>query len=109
MANHQQIVVNQKEYGLGADEILTLKVPVGTVTAQLPGQPLTNWTVAAPNYSQKIEIVPEKMPTTTTAYRPMSEQWIGPAAATRCPPLASALAPLPPWVGPVVEYYVWPF
>jgi ABC-type transporter Mla subunit MlaD len=69
MENRQQIVVNQKEYGLGADEILTLKVPTGTVTAQLPGQPVTDWTVGAPNYSQKIEIVPEKIPTTTKVYR----------------------------------------
>ncbi|MHB9077021.1 MAG: hypothetical protein ACYC3X_05950 [Pirellulaceae bacterium] len=111
MGSRQQIVVNHKEYGLGADEILTLKVPTGIVTAQLPGQPLTDWTLGAPNYSQKIEIVPEKNPTTTKVARPISNG-NGNGSASTVDPLPTAgeqLAPLPPWVGPVVEYYVWPY
>ena len=107
MANHQQIVVNQKEYGLGADEILTLRVPVGTVTAQLPGQSLTNWTIAAPTYSQQIEIVPETKPAATTAYRPVDNRSALPLRPL--PAVPTLLAPLPLAVDPVVVYYVWPF
>ncbi len=70
MATVQQVVVNQRPYRLNPDEILTLKVPVGTVTAQLPGQALTNWTVSAPSYSQRVEIVPDV--NTRTVYRPVS-------------------------------------
>lgn len=86
MSAAQQIVVNQKPYDLGPDEILTVTVPVGTVTAQLPGQALTNWTLSAPTYSQKIEIVPEpEAATPTRVARPISD----PA------PKAEAMVPLP--------------
>ena len=113
MANYQRIVVNQKEYGLNADEILTLKVPVGTVTAQLPGQALTNWTVGAPNYSQKIEIVPEAYATTTTAYRPVpsnsARPWYTLSPLPREPCYLAPLPRSPIYAGPGVEYYVLPY
>ena len=85
MATPQQIVVNQKPYELGPDEILTVTVPVGTVSAQLPGQALTNWTLSAPTYSQKIEIVPESDAVPTQVARPISAP----------EPQADALGPLP--------------
>lgn len=86
MSTSQPIVVNQKSYDLGPDEILTVTVPVGTVTAQLPGQALTNWTLSAPTYSQKIEIVPEpEAATPTRVARPISDP----------EPQADALVPLP--------------
>ncbi len=68
-ALQQRVKVNQKDYDIAAGDILTLNVPVGTLTAQLPGQPLTNWTITAPTYQQKIDIVPDAQ-TTVTAYRP---------------------------------------
>ncbi|NLX57147.1 MAG: hypothetical protein GXY58_18730 [Planctomycetaceae bacterium] len=115
MTSSQRIVVNQKEYDLNPDEILTLKVPVGTVTARLPGQPPTNWTLTAPQYSQKIEIVPETEIATTTAYRPVSSDAVSSDAVTPWQTLAPWPDPptyltLPPvYVGPVVEYRRWPF
>jgi hypothetical protein len=72
MESAQTVIVNQREHRLGAGEILTLRLPVGTVTAQLPGQPLTNWTLTAPSYTQKIDIVPET-PMSTTVYRPLDD------------------------------------
>ena len=109
MGNYQRIMVNQKEYGLNADEILTLKVPVGTVTARLPGQPLTNWTVGAPDYSQKVEIVPDARAATTTVYRPVSGDTVTPwYSLSPLPSETIYLTPLPRpiYVGPVVEYRV---
>ena len=110
MASYQRIVVNQKEYGLNPDEILTLKVPVGTVTARLPGQPLTNWTLTAPQYSQKIEIVPDTENATTTAYRPVSSDAVTPwQTLAPWPDPPAYLTPPPVYVGPVLEYRRWPF
>jgi hypothetical protein len=113
MGSHQRVVVNQKEYGLNADEILTLKVPVGTVAAQLPGQPLTTWTVGAPNYSQKVEIVPDANATTTTVYRPVPSDsvtpWYSLSPLPREPFYLPPLTRLPIYSGPVGEYYVLPY
>lgn len=111
MGSYQRVVVNQREYGLNPDDILTLKVPVGTVTARLPGQALTNWTVGAPNYSQRIEIVPDA--NATTVYRPMSGDSMVPSYSLSPPAWDPFyLTPLPPpppiYVGPV-PYYVLPF
>jgi hypothetical protein len=111
MGDPQQVLVNQKPYDIAADEMLTLTVPVGTVTAQLPGQPITNWTLGAPNYHQKIEIVPESDNVPTKVARPISD------------PPSSALVPLPVRIVPLpstaidlspprpleMPYYVWPF
>ena len=76
MAGDQRVLVNQKEHALGPGEVLTLKVPVGTVSVQLPGQPMTNWTVAAPDYLQKIDIVPDT--NARVAYRPVTSDPIAP-------------------------------
>lgn len=115
MTTPQRLLVNRTEYTLNPDEILTLKVPVGTVTARLPGQPLTNWTVGAPTYSQKIEIVPDTT-TKTTAYRPIQADSIVPQYALSplpAPPEAAQyVSPLPPppiYVGPTVIYRVLPY
>ena len=70
MAIPQRVEVNRIPYDIPAGDTLTLKVPVGTVTAQLPGQTPTNWTLTAPNYLQKIDIVPNQQ-TTVTALRPI--------------------------------------
>jgi hypothetical protein len=112
MGTYQRVVVNQREYGLNPDEILTLKVPVGTVTARLPGQSLTTWTVGAPNYSQRIEIVPDGNP--VTVYRPISGEVAVPSYPLS-PPVWDPfyLTPLPPppppiYVGPV-RHYLLPF
>jgi hypothetical protein len=115
MTTPQRLLVNRTEYTLNPDEILTLKVPVGTVTARLPNQSLTNWTVGAPTYSQKIEIVPDTN-TTTTAYRPIQADSIVPQYALLplpAPPAAAQyVSPLPPppiYVGPTVVYRVAPY
>jgi ABC-type transporter Mla subunit MlaD len=105
MENEQQLLVNQKEYRLGAGEVLTLQVPVGTVTAQLPGQRLTNWTVTAPTYSQKIEIVPETQGA-TTVYRPAEGSGLPPAIPFSTEPVY--LAPLPLYGTAPVRYYMLP-
>lgn len=62
---YQTISVNRVQYGIGPGESLTLQVPVGTVSTQLPGKELKNWTVAAPSYQQTIEIVPTSAPVVT--------------------------------------------
>ena len=82
-----------------------LTVPVGTVTAQLPGQPLTNWTLGAPTYREKIEIAAESTPTPTEADRPVTGSAAGPlfplpAESRRCPPIS--------WRWNRRDY-VWPF
>jgi hypothetical protein len=70
MDTEQTINVNQKNHRIPSGETLTLKVPVGTLTARLPGQALTNWTITAPTYKQRIDIVPDTQQTVTT-YRPI--------------------------------------
>lgn len=91
MASRQQVIVNQKPYEIGPDEILMVTVPVGTVTAQLPGQALTNWTLSAPTYSQKIEIVAEADATPTQVARPITE------------PDTETMVPLPSGAVPTLE------
>jgi hypothetical protein len=60
MPTYQRISVNRVEYGLSPNQRVTLEVPLGTVTTELPGQEIKNWTVAAPGYSESIDIVPSK-------------------------------------------------
>ncbi len=103
MSSFQWIKVNQTDYGIPAGEILTLKVPVGTVTAQLPGQRLTNWTVAAPSYQQKIDIVPEQ-PAAVTTYRPISSEPLAPRPASS----AASVSASPIYTSPIETYYVDP-
>jgi hypothetical protein len=85
MAGDQRVSVNQKEYSLGPGEVLNLKVPVGTVSVQLPGQALTNWTLTAPEYLQKIDIVPDT--NARVAYRPITTD---PVTADSVAPLLGA-------------------
>lgn len=70
METAQTVIVNQRAHQLAPDEVLTLRLPVGTVTAQLPGQPLTTWALTAPTYVQRIDIAPDTPPP-TTVYRPV--------------------------------------
>lgn len=67
----QRIAVNLTEYMVRPAEELLLEAPVGTVTTQLPGQELMNWTLAAPSYYESIDIVPTAAPTRTLAARPV--------------------------------------
>ena len=100
MPSGQRIKVNQTQYDIPAGETLTLKVPVGTLTAQLPGQRLTNWTISAPQYKQTIDIVPDTEATVTT-YRPLYTEPAVPVYVTpierstliRCPYMSSPRLP----------------
>lgn len=65
-----RVFVNRTEYTIPAGQILTLPVPAGTVSTQLPGRELKNWTIAGPNYEQNVEIVPDSTPVTTYVARP---------------------------------------
>lgn len=76
MGGYQTISVNRASYGLNPGETKTLKVPVGTVTTQLPGQNLKTWTVTAPHYTQRLELVPSS--TSTTVYRPSTTVYYAP-------------------------------
>jgi uncharacterized coiled-coil protein SlyX len=61
-ASHQSIAVNLVEYVLQPGEERVLDVPVGTVTTQLPGEPLVNWTLTHAGggvYAESIDIVPK--------------------------------------------------
>jgi TolA-binding protein len=66
-----RIFVNRVEFSVSAGKDLTLQVPVGTVSTQLPGRDLKNWTVAAPSYEQSIEIVPEATSAPVYVARPI--------------------------------------
>lgn len=108
MATDQRVTVNREEHLIRAGGSLTLAVPVGTLTAQLPGQPLTTWTITAPKYEQKIDIVPSE---TVTAYRPVDG-----SSVTALKPIESittyrpVYTPAPVYVNPVIEtYYVDPY
>jgi uncharacterized protein YoxC len=93
-ASYQRIWINQQEYGVSAGETLTLKPPVGTVTTQLPGKGLKNWTLTAPDYKESIDIVPASAPSTIVG-RPI---YVSPPA-----PITYGYMP------PIVDYYVLPW
>ena len=76
--DYQRIFINRTEHGVAAGQTVTLKVPVGTVSTQLPGRDLKNWTVAAPTYEQNIDIVPDPVPTTTYVARPVYYSYSAP-------------------------------
>jgi hypothetical protein len=110
MSTRQQIVVNQKPYEIDPDEILLVTAPVGTVSAQLPGQGLTNWTLSAPTYSQKIEIVPQSDAIPTEVARPVTEPQSEamvplPSRVLRMPEETRYLLPPDPVDLPI---YIWP-
>jgi hypothetical protein len=65
--SHQWIFINRSEHMLRSGEQLAIEVPVGTVTTQLPGQELVNWTLSAPEYTESIDIVPAETPVLTSA------------------------------------------
>lgn len=59
MGSWQTIVVNGQYRSIAPTTSSIFKVPVGTVTTQLPGyESAKNWTVGAPNYKQHINIRP---------------------------------------------------
>lgn len=58
MGTVQDILVNRVQYRVHAGATLNLTVPVGTVSTQLPGQRIVNWTIGVPNYRQSISIKP---------------------------------------------------
>jgi hypothetical protein len=110
MSTRQQVVVNQKPYEIDPDEILMVTAPVGTVSAQLPGQGLTNWTLSAPTYRQKIEIVPQSDAIPTEVARPITEPQAEamvplPSRVLRMPEETSYLLPPGPVDPPI---YIWP-
>ncbi len=114
MQSYQRIKVNQTDYGIPAGQSLTLKVPVGTVTAQLPGQRLTNWTITGPEYKQKIDIVPDTS-ATVTAYRPISSEPAVPVYTQPTVPLYTGTVDtyyVDPWTNlylPPINWYTWPY
>jgi hypothetical protein len=61
-ATPQSIALNLVDQVLQPGEERTFDVPVGTVTTQLPGEPLVNWTLAHKGegvYAESIDIVPK--------------------------------------------------
>ncbi|MCH2124539.1 MAG: hypothetical protein MK165_07100 [Pirellulaceae bacterium] len=74
-ATERSIQVNDYRYRISAGQQLTLKVPVGTVTTQLEGESAKNWSLNAPQYAGKIEIVPSSQPAaqeTVVVNRPLT-------------------------------------
>lgn len=116
MATTQEVTINRQQHSIPAGEVLTLKVPVGTLTAQLPGQRITNWTIAAPTYEQRIDVVPDTSATVTalrpltgtsatatTTFRPLTESSVLPAPVT-----TFLVSPAPVYVDVPRVWYVWP-
>lgn len=69
----QLITVNQQQYTILPQSTFSLKVPLGTVSTQLPGQAMFLWTIEAPNYRQSIDIAPlQNTWNRRTALRPRS-------------------------------------
>ena len=77
------IEINRTEFVIPAQKARSFRVAVGTVTTQLPGEPMMTWAIAAPSYDQRIQIVPKAQPTVVsrpitadsvpTAYPPLYE------------------------------------
>ncbi len=57
------IEINQTEFVIPAKKARSFRVAVGTVTTQLPGEPMMTWAISAPSYDQRIQIVPKAQPT----------------------------------------------
>jgi len=96
MGYDQHILVNRVQYRVLAGGTLNLDVPIGTVTTQLPGQKIVNWTITAPDYNETIQIIP-----THTTYRPVAP----PASPIDVAPPAYVV---PPWnVSPSWYYDPW--
>lgn len=65
----QTITINQQPFALAAGETRAFKVPVGTVSTQMPGDELKTFSVTAPHYRQNVDIVPKSTP--TVSYSPV--------------------------------------
>lgn len=77
MSTGQTILVNrtQSHYVMPNSQI-TVEVPVGTVTAELPGyEAAKNWTVGPPNYLQEIVIQPKPQRVVRLYYDVPSSNW----------------------------------
>ena len=59
MSTGQYIFINRERHFLTAGTTETFQVGSGTVSTQLPGQKVVNWTIGAPKYQQYVNIVPE--------------------------------------------------
>jgi hypothetical protein len=59
---HQWVYINRTAHYLPPGNSDPIPVRVGTATTQLPGQDLQTWTITAPLYEQRLEIVPSPMP-----------------------------------------------
>ncbi|MCH8841208.1 MAG: methyl-accepting chemotaxis protein [Planctomycetes bacterium] len=73
MGTVQDILVNRVQYHVHAGATLNLTVPVGTVSTQLPGQKIVNWTIGVPNYRQSISIKPRY---TAARVSSVSSTWV---------------------------------
>lgn len=71
-SDYRRVFVNRVEYGVQPGATLNLKVPTGTVSTQIDGEGLKTWSVGAPSYAQKVEIVPTAN-ALTTYYAPSSD------------------------------------
>ena len=79
MESVQFVRVNGQDYYLSAGERRKFDVPVGNVSAQLRGQEIINWTIAAPKFEETIQIVPNRDPapapvTTSVTLPPVTYQ-----------------------------------
>jgi hypothetical protein len=85
------IEINRTSFTIPSQQARSFRVAVGTVTTQLPGEPLMTWSVAAPTYDQRIQIVPKAIPTTVS--RPITSDSVPTA--------------YPPAYGSEYLYYPW--
>ncbi len=79
MGISQDIIVNRIQHHVLAGATLNLTVPVGTVSTQLPGQKVVNWTIGVPNYRQSVSIKPQRYTAGRVPYDlPGSSTWVSP-------------------------------
>jgi hypothetical protein len=102
---YQRVLINRQEHGISAGETLALKVPVGTVTTQIPGRDLVNWTISAPKYEQSIDIVPPAEPTRTTVLRPVPTTSYSAPTTTYYTPTTTYYTPTTTYYTPTTTYY----
>jgi len=76
MGTAQDVIVNHIQHHVHAGATLNITVPVGTVTTQLPGQDIENWTIGVPNYKQSVSIKPRYTAARPSYDLPGSATWI---------------------------------
>ena len=77
MGTSQDIIVNHIQHHVHAGATLNLTVPVGTVSTQLPGQDIVNWTIGVPNYRQSVSIKPRRYTAARVPFDSQrSDSWI---------------------------------